>query len=251
MSGFFYNLGKKAGPHLRKANWICQSLTGTEANALEAEYQAGLGLAEEFKRQLPPDPDRSSAQILNKIGERLSACVTNKLRKFNFEVVLAPKPNAFALPGGFIFVSRPILELCQWDQNQIACILAHEMGHVIGQHAMDRIIARSAISITARTFRTQGLLAGWLHKAGIQSLQCAYSQDQESEADELAVRLAKAAGYDPKAAIELFTRLGELTKSSESDTFGEYFSTHPSFKLRIENIKKALKKISPESESEK
>jgi predicted Zn-dependent protease len=236
----FYNLGRKIGPKVRKARWMWESLTGTEADAIRIEHGVGLDLAHEVKTQLAIDSDPQTARVLEEIGNRLSACVANRLRSFRFDAFQSGQPNAFALPGGFIFVSRPILELCQWDKDQIAFVLAHEMAHVVRGHVIERIVANSAVSIAARAAPVSGALGAWLHSVGLRFLETAYSRDQELEADNLGVRLVIAAGYRPQASMELLSRLAELNKAVDPAILGEYFSTHPNSQVRIASIRLLL-----------
>jgi predicted Zn-dependent protease len=179
--------------------------------------------------------------MLNKVGRHLAACVANKLRTFSFEVVKGTEPNAFALLVGFILVSRSLLELCDWNQDEIAFILGHEMGHVIRGHAMDRIIANSAIAVGARATPIRGLLASWLGKVGVELLESAYSQDLELEADALGARLVAVAGYDPHAPTQLLSRLSELSQPAKQSSLGNYFSSHPAFDVRIHNVDHLLR----------
>jgi predicted Zn-dependent protease len=237
----FYNLGRRVGPKVRKARWMWESLVGTEADAIRMEHGVGLDLADEARTQLAMDSDPQTAKVLEEIGPRVSACVANRLRTFRFDAFQGGQPNAFALPGGFIFVGRPILELCRWDKDQIAFILAHEMAHVVRRHAIERIVTKSAVSMAARAAPVSGALGVWLHKAGLQFIETAYSRDQELEADKLGVRLVMAAGYKPEASTELFARLAELNKSSDGAALGEYFATHPSAEVRINNIRQFLR----------
>ncbi|MGD2094923.1 MAG: M48 family metallopeptidase [Phycisphaerales bacterium] len=242
MSGLFYNLGKKVGPKIRKARWLWQSITGTEADAIKVEHEVGMDLAHQIRNQLGLDPSPQAKQILNEIGNNLAGRVSNKSRKFYFEAVNGSEPNAFALPGGFIFVTRPLLDLCQWNKDEIAFILGHEMSHIIRGHAMDRIISNSAISTVSRAAPVRGLLAGWFRTVGVKFLESAYSQDLESEADKLGARLVKAAGYNPGACEQLLSRLAKLKPSDSKTDLGIYFSSHPAFEKRIQNINNLLKK---------
>ena len=226
-----------------------QSMTGSEADAIKVEYEVGLDLAREIRQQLGPNQHRQAScgepqtdQILNEIGNRLATCVANKSRRFSFETVNGAEPNAFALPGGFIFVTKSIVELCRYDKNEIACILGHEMAHIIRGHAMNRIVSNSAITAASRAAPIRGVLSGWLRKVGVQFLESAYSKDLESEADRLGVRLVAAAGYDADACVQLFTRLAKLKSPPNELDLGSYFSSHPPFKVRIENIKRQLRK---------
>jgi predicted Zn-dependent protease len=237
----FYNLGRKVGPKVRKARWVWTSVTGTEAETIELERGVGADLAEEARLQLEPDTDPEARRLLDKTGRRVVDRVADKRRTFRFEPFLAGEPNAFALPGGYIFVSRPIMELCRWDESEVAFILGHEMSHVIKGHAIERIVMNSAISTASRAAPVRGVLGPWLKRVGVQFLETAYSRDHELEADRLGVRLARAAGYDPQAGIRLLTRLAELKAAPDPLNLGEYFSTHPTFDLRIRSIRQFLK----------
>ncbi|MHC4103727.1 MAG: M48 family metallopeptidase [Planctomycetota bacterium] len=244
MSGLFYSLGKKVGPKVRKVKWFWQSIAGSEADAIKVEYEVGQDLAREVMRQLDLDTGPQAEKILKETSRRLTACVVNKSRKFNFETVKGDEPNAFALPGGFIFVTHSLMELCQYNQDEVAFILAHEMGHVIRGHAMNRIISNSAIAAASRAAPIRGALSGWLRKVGVQFLESAYSQDMESEADKLGVRLVAAAGYEPQACVRLLSRLAKLSKQADQFNLGGYFSSHPPFNVRIRNINRLLQKWS-------
>jgi predicted Zn-dependent protease len=190
------------------------------------------------------DKEPKAEKILNEAGTRLTACVVNRSRKFSFEIIKGDEPNAFALPGGFIFVTNSLMELCQYNQSEVAFILAHEMGHVIRGHAMNRIISNSAISAASRAAPIRGAISGWVRKVGVQFLESAYSQDMESDADKLGVRLVGAAGYDPQACVQLLSRLAKLSKPAGQFDLGSYFSSHPPFDVRIRNINRLLQKWS-------
>lgn len=282
MSKLFYNLGKKAGPHVRKAKWVWQSMTGTEADAIKVEHEVGRDLAHEVRNQLSHGRDQQIEQMLNEIGRKVAGCVANKLRVFSFETLEGGEPNAFALPGGFIFVTTSLVDLCRRDRDELAFILGHEMAHVIRGHAMNRIVSNSAISAASRAAPIRGVLSGWLRKVGVRFLESSYSRELESEADQLGVRLMAAAGYDPRACVRLFRRLEQLkTEDRERkaeggsqrtedggrkaeykgkpvpsaiekmpsprpdtiDRLGSYFSSHPPFDVRIENISLQLRKL--------
>jgi predicted Zn-dependent protease len=219
-----------------------QSIAGSESDAVKAEYEVGLDLAREIRQQLGDEQQPEIDNLFNEIGGRLASCVANKLRKFHFETFKSSEPNAFALPGGFVFVTQSLIELCRYDHDEIACILGHEMAHIMRGHAMNRIVSNSAITAVSRAAPIRGALSGWLRRVGVQFLESAYSQDMESEADRLGVRLVAAAGYDPCACLQLFSRLAELKSHPGQFDLGSYFSSHPPFKVRIDNIKRQLRK---------
>ena len=238
MSGLLYNLGRKVGPKARKAKWMWQSIAGNEADAIKAEQEVGHDLAHEIRHQLAHD--EKTGRILTEVGHRLAACVTKKSRTFRFETLKGTEPNAFALPGGYIFVTRSIIELCQWNRDEVAFILAHEMAHVIRGHAMDRIISNSVINAASRAAPTRGRLSGLFRRKGVQFLQSVYSRDLETEADKLGVQLVAAAGYKPHACVQLLSRLAKLSSADSKLNLGNYFSSHPSLRVRIHNLNRLL-----------
>jgi predicted Zn-dependent protease len=242
--GLFYNLGRKAGPKVRKAKWIWHSMTGTEEEIIKLEYEVGRDLAREIRNQAQIDTDSRVEELLNNTGRRLAECVASKYRTFSFEALAGAEPNAFALPGGFIFVTRSILEMCLWDKDETAFIIAHEMGHVIRKHAINRIMRDFAVTAASRVAPAPGVVAGWVKKVSIQYLESSYSQDLEFQADSLGVRLMEAAGFSPQVSIKLLQRLGDLKSSENRIEIGSYFSTHPSINERIGNINEQLKKMS-------
>ena len=237
MSKIFYRLGKIAGPSVRKAKWMWRTAANSEAEAIKAEYEVGRDMAYDVRHRLKLDPDRQAGQILNEVGSNLAGCVANKLRSFSFESVKGLGPEAFCLPGGFIFVSRSLVELCERSEDEIAFILGHEMAHIIQGHVMERMISNSAIAAASRAAPIRDVLTASLRELGIKFLETAYSQDQESEADRLGVRLAISAKYDPHGAIRVLSRIAEFEDKSK---LGNYFSSHPACNARIRNIARLL-----------
>jgi predicted Zn-dependent protease len=251
MPGFFYklgyHLGRQVGPKLRQANWIVRSLTGTEEEAIRAERAVGRDLEQAFASQFEPCPDPAVRDLVTGLGSRLAGKVENREWRFRFHVVEAREVNAFALPGGVIFLTRSMTEFCAREENELAFILGHEIGHAVRRHAMDRMMANTALSAALLGLAPAGGLAG-RSLATLATTFCeqSYSRDQEMEADRFGVQLARSAGFDPAAAIRLLKRLKATT--GELEGLGSYFSSHPPLPLeeRIQNLQQALGKPSEE-----
>jgi len=240
MSGIFYKLGKLAGPSVRKAKWVWDTATNTEQEAIKTEYQVGRDMATNIRSKFGLSRDEKTEKLINQVGRILSDKVQNKLRHFQFESVSSKEPEAFCLPGGFIFVSSSMVEFCKWDQEEIAFVLAHEMAHILEGHAMERMVSNSAAATASRLAAVRHPVAGLARKAGVKFIERAYSQQQELKADERGLRLMLAAGYRSEGGLEF---LRKIEKCDSKSQLGKYFSTHPSSETRIEHLRKLLNQI--------
>jgi len=233
----FFKLGRKAGAGVRKGRWLWTSLTGSESDALEAEYQAGCDMARAFDRAARFDDDPQRLELLAQITKRLTDRLSNKQRRWRVALIQADEPGAFALPGGFVYVTRPLLEFCHLDEDEIACVVGHEMAHVVHGHAMERITKQFLARAATRAARIpSGLLSRWILNTGMRLLENAYSRDRELDADEFGARLAAAAGYDPRGAIRAFERMQRLETDAGLPLAG-YFTSHPPFPERVAKLR--------------
>jgi predicted Zn-dependent protease len=235
MAGFFYNLGRLVGPKVRKAEWLMRSLTGSEAEAIAAEQAVGRDLARACLQQFEPDSDPAARQHLDYLAAKLTAALRDRRWGFRFLAVRAPEVNAFALPGGFVLVTRRLLDVCAWDHAELAFVLGHEMGHVVKRHAIERLMAGTLFDgVAARMPVGGGVLRP--HVAALLStlLRQGYSREQELEADAFGVRLARAAGFDAAAARRVLVRLG--VESAAEPLLSVYFASHPPLDERLRHL---------------
>ena len=242
MSSIFYKLGQMAGPSVRKGMWLWQSATGDEEERAEAERQVGADLAAAFLQEMPRDPDERINAFVDEIGDRLRQCVRNKHRQFKFVVVKGHVPNAFALPGGYIFVTRGLIEMVRFGPDETAFVLGHEMGHVIKEHPAARIATDATTSAAIRAVPIAGMAGTILKSVGAKFLQSAHSRDNEFQADQLGVALGDAAGYDRSAAIQLLTQLATNVPDLQENPLFSYFSSHPPIPERIAEIRDYLER---------
>jgi predicted Zn-dependent protease len=183
------------------------------------DVRAGREGASQVAAQIGVLDDPALKAYLNDIGRKLLRGVPNRGFDFEFNVVDQMEPNAFALPGGFVFVSRGLLLLAN-NEDQLACVMGHEIGHVVRRHAA----RQQAIAMSGP------LSLPWI-RAG---QMAAYSRDMERQADEDGQLLCAAAGYDPRTlgsfltTLELAERLREGTSHSPG-----FFDTHPGSAERV------------------
>lgn len=224
-------LGGQSRKPVRQARWMWKSFTGTEEEVLRAERDYGKECAAAFATQFPDPVPHEDQELVENIGTELADAAKDPMRKFCFTVVASAQANAFALPGGFLFITGSLLDVCERDRNAIAFFLGHEIGHVLRGHARDRMTAEVFLSA----------ISSRLPKAGPMLRQMAakgYSRIQELEADREAVRIATAAGFDRNAAVSALKRLAKVAPDPQG--LAEYFSSHPPFAERIRELEKAL-----------
>jgi beta-barrel assembly-enhancing protease len=236
--GLFYELGRAAGVQMRKARWMWGSVAGNEAEGIEAEHAVGRDMAAAVLEATPRGSDLATQALLDEIGEKLAAVVRNRLHRFRTTAIEADHPTAFALPGGFIFIAGSLVHLCNRNKDDIAFVLAHEMAHVIRRHAIDRMLQQKILDAVSLASPARGALASWIRQVGFQGLERAYSQDEELEADELAVLLMRAARFDPGGAIRVLQRLGDLDRSPDPLGLNRYLSTHPPIEERVSRLRR-------------
>jgi len=232
----FETIGCRLGQKAAQAKNAFDLIGGTEEDSLHAEIRLGRDLAAALLERMPLVEENETTTFAAQIGCWLAANVKEKKLPFSFHVTAEREPNALALPGGAVFVSWPLLEMCQGKRDEIAFLVAHEMAHIVRRHALDRIVKDAALSLLLR--RTSGRHAGnaWLSKAGQQLLGGAYSRDDEFEADAFAVCLVGNAGGDALAGEHLLEKLAQRTSVQGVGIAGDYFASHPPLVERIANL---------------
>jgi predicted Zn-dependent protease len=215
---------------------VATSQQETSFISTETEIALGESLAKRVEEEFHPVRDPDLLQQLDRVASRVASVADRKDLSYRFTIVEMPddQPNAFALPGGPIYVTRSLFQLIKSD-DELAAVLAHEVGHVVARHSIKRLqaavglnflqlIAMGAHGLDAQTRQGVDLAFG--------ALLLEYSQADELEADKLSVKYLKAAGFDPHAAITFMERLRNHTFKQPMRRFS-YFRTHPFFGDRI------------------
>jgi Zn-dependent protease with chaperone function len=178
-------------------------------------------------------------QAVAEIGERLIAGLGATPYTYRFKVVDIPDVNAFALPGGYIFIHWGLIETAE-TADQVAGVLAHEIQHAVARHGLRNVIARASIGLLAGLVfgdlqGVGGLIAGGAGELAALS----FSREQEDEADRLGLELLYAANFDPEGMPQFFARLEEEQASKGLD-LPSFMSTHPDTKARIGALEAAI-----------
>ena len=181
-------------------------------------------------------------QLVNAIGTRLRDSATEpafRLFPYTFHVVDSPEVNAFALPGGPIYVNSGLIELCD-TEDELASVIAHEMSHVAARHATEMlttqnltqlvlVAAISVVPVPLPPIAWEGAKLGYV--LGL----LRYSRGKEAEADRLGLQLVASAGYDPAQMADVFRKLSEQQRSLPS-VVERFFSSHPLTEDRMHDV---------------
>ena len=211
----------------------------------DKEVETGRRLALRVEREMALAADEAMQQRVKDIGARIAAVCDRRELVYTFAVVEDKDVNAFSLPGGYVFLNNALVKEAATD-DELAGVIAHEVGHIAARHAVKRY--ESGLGLQLATLATlaarQGEAARGLSVAA-QAAQLAYARQDELEADRLAVKYMKAAGFDPKAML---TFLEKLQQSDQDRSHylprgvvrPHYALTHPYVPERVRGIKEAL-----------
>jgi predicted Zn-dependent protease len=218
--------------------------------SIPQDVQVGRENAAQVDKQLPILKDAEVERYVNDLGRRLAGFAPGNQPDFvwQFKVVNSPDINAFALPGGFIYVNRATIESAE-DEAQLAGVMAHEEGHVVMRHgthqASQMVLAQAPLAILGGILGQSGTLSGTLLKYGIglgaESVFLHNSRANETQADEVGTYILYHAGYDPRAMAQFF----EIIQSKYPQKTIQFFSDHPVPENRIQNINEEIPKLGP------
>jgi predicted Zn-dependent protease len=226
-------------------------VTGEEQHlALEPHQEIALGLQampQMMQQHGGEHPDQAAQALVDRVGQRIVAQSDAAKTDWEFDFHLLADPrtvNAFALPGGQIFITAALLSQFE-TEGQLAGVLGHEIGHVVARHSAQRMAKQQLTQgITGAVLVAAGGGGGEAQLAQMvgQMVNMKYGREDELQSDELGVRFMAQAGYDPRAMIGVQQI---LARQHEGEAPPEMFSTHPSAPNRIQTIEAAIAKIYP------
>ena len=237
---------------------IAPALTGCSTNPATGEQSFTAFMSPEQERQVgrEQDPqikqefggaygDAALAAYVTQIGRKLAATSEMPELDFKFTVLNTPDVNAFALPGGYIYITRGLIALAG-NEAELAGVIAHEIGHVTARHSAERYSRGTAIGFGAAILGilTDSQTVADIAGLGSQLYLKGYSRDQEFQADTLGVRYLSRAGYETGAMASFLGKLGrasqlqaEIAGSSHDPEAVDLMATHP---RTVDRVQKAL-----------
>lgn len=228
------------------------------SQSIETDKKLGAKNAALVASQIGLYPDEQMTKYIASIGDRLVAELEKNPFKFEFHIADDPIPNAFALPGGYVYVTRGLLSIVT-SEDELACVMGHEIIHVTQRHSIKQM--RS--SVLPNLLEVPGAIVGTvvdedlgnLINAPINTsntlLLSSYSRKYETESDKKGVALAAKAGYDPHAMKAILTRLSEAVELITNEKQRKsYFDDHPFTTDRVKNINKAISSLTWEEQAD-
>ncbi|MFH1848278.1 MAG: M48 family metallopeptidase [Candidatus Omnitrophota bacterium] len=204
------------------------------------EQDVGRKMARQVEKKFKTYNDLFTQSRVNAIGQQLVKFCDRKEIPYHFTVLDSEEINAFALPGGYIYVFRGLIEKAGSDA-EIAAVLAHEIGHIAARHPVKKMESSMGynvlMSLAFAKSETRELTR--YIDIGYNIVSLGYSREDEFLADRLSVRYLRRSGYSPGAVVSFLKKLQELNKSQEVP-YLVIFRSHPLLTQRIEAAEKEI-----------
>jgi len=220
----------------------------SKGQILSASDEAKLGRQVHLEVQKKFKLTSEGAERVNRIGQRVARFSLRPTLNYHFFVVNQKEVNAFSGPAGYVYVTTGLLRIA--DDDELAAVLAHEIGHVVAQHSLKSIQQNQELTSLAEWFGSitgiAGKTAEELGKSAAilvgRGFLTVHSRDEEREADYLGVHFASAAGYRPEGMVTMFRKLQKLSKD-DAGILGSIFSDHPDTQERIDNTQYEISRM--------
>jgi len=210
----------------------------------------GLQVATQAAREMPLLEDEPVVRFVRELGGHIVQRADTTGRQYQFQVIDSEVANAFAIPGGFIFVNRGILERAG-SASELAGVLAHEIGHVVERHGLEQMAkAQNTNVVVSLIYVLLGRAPGGAEQVALQvaggAWMAKHSREAEREADRVAVVYLARAGLDPRGMPQFFQRLLDEDRGNPSELLA-WFSTHPVTKDRIADTDAMIAQLPPDA----
>lgn len=209
------------------------------------EIQMGQQAAVEVRQSIGLVDDPTLQAYVSRVGMSMAKASERPNLPWSFQVVDDPTPNAFALPGGFIFVTRGLLGLMD-SEAELATVLGHEIGHVTARHSVESMsraqLAQLGLGI-GMLLLPELQQYGQLASTGLSLLFLKYSRDDENQADQLGFRYALNQGYDVRDMKDVFLALERQGQQAGQSPLPNWLATHPGEQDRIDHIDRMLAQL--------
>lgn len=201
-----------------------------------SEVSLGRDMTKQIEKKYKLSTDARLKQRVEKTGQRIAAASDRQDLQYQFNVIQDKELNAFALPGGFIYVNSGLMNAATDDE--LACVLAHEVGHIAARHSVKKLQAtlgyQLVLSLALGVTGQQAMGSAMDVVYGLINL--GYSRQDEMLSDKLSVKYAKRAGFNPYGMITFFEKLKKDSETQGGHYKPVFLSSHPATDERIQNV---------------
>ncbi len=211
------------------------SLTGCRTRSfLSTRQEVNLGKegSRQVEQEYTVDTSSKDAERVRRVGQSLLAHIDRRDIPYSFKVLNQKEINAFSLPGGPVYVYRGLLDMMGDDDDALACVLGHELGHVNGRHSARQISSQLATNVLIG-FAIPNATGQNLAGLGAQLAGLKFSREDEYDADRRGLSYAHYANYDPEGMVRFFKKLQKLEKREGGGGGPEWLQNHPITNSRI------------------
>jgi predicted Zn-dependent protease len=214
----------------------------------QQEVEMGAQYSQQINAQLPIVQDPEVNRYINVLGDSIAKLTARGDLDWRFYIVNSSEVNAFAVPGGFIYVNRGLIERAK-NLSELAGVLGHEIGHVVKRHSIKQMQQQQGaqIGVTLGCILTNicgsDVAATGINIAGT-AIFAKFSRDDEAEADEVGIQNVVRAGISPKGIPEMFQILLD-ERQANPGAVELWFGTHPTEESRIADTQRLISQIDP------
>lgn len=208
------------------------------------EVNIGKEFGEEVNRTNPISGDSILSAYVEEVGQKIVRLSDRADLEYYFSVIDTPVVNAFACPGGFIYVYTGLLKTMD-NEAQLAAVLAHEISHVVARHSVKRLQQILGLQVLLSiALGESSELTQQAVSSGVGVLLQGYGRDNEFEADEYGTLYMQKAGYNPEGMVQLLEKLMEMSKH-DPGFFEKIMATHPPTEDRIQRVNRQIQGFGP------
>lgn len=198
----------------------------------EQEVAIGAGVDQNIRQEFALLEHATINSYIDGIGQRIAAHSDRRDIGYTFTVLDDELVNAFAAPGGYIYITTGLLQAAG-SEAEVAAVLGHEIGHVVGRHSVRRLQTAYGVGLAADLVLGDSQTLQTIIGLATNVVLLKNGRDAEFEADEFGVKYSAAAGYDPRQMLTFFETLLAMQASPSPGGVAGWFSTHPATEDRI------------------
>lgn len=209
----------------------------------QSEVALGRDIDIQMQRKFKIEKGPYANNRLSAIGQKIAAVSDRQDLNYHFRIIKDKELNAFALPGGFVYVNSAVMEAA--NDDELACVVAHEIGHIAARHSVKKLQAALGYQIildiamgfggSRQTYKAMDIV--------FDIIGLGYSRQDESLADRLSVKYAKKGGLNPYGAVTFFEKLKKEAEKQGPGFNLVFLSSHPPIEERIQNVKREIETL--------